>query len=674
MSDGIYIPGISNKSNSQATIDRIMGQKKLKLDDLDKDKSKINEKQKNLGEVAGKVVSLDRLAKALYGLSNPFDEKVAATSDDNVSAKVTKTADIGEYSIEVERKAQPHRVASVSLDRKTKIDAGSYKIGADGRSAVIRFAGGTVEDFQKSINEQGNGVVKSSITFDTAKTMVLILESMDTGEKNRLSFDDGKTKDLFKKLGFYEDVLGFNKEFSISNQNTKNNNGTKTLNISNERLHLNTGDSYTFKLDEPVVVKKSIFLEIDLSVIDNKLNDNKDMEKEPTGPNFSNIGDTNILGVEIPGEKNLFHIPPYILPEKQLSKDVSDKHFVELVTDRRKIELDELDVGSSPRALKFQLQDVLEQGERLTGVIFKNNDTSLSVSAGKIKVYDEESRDGVKFKNELSKAQDASFKLDGLDIKRSVNNIDDLLKGVTLTIYGKTDGVAKLQIDRDYPKMVKALTDFMTEYNQLIDMINVKTAIKSSSLDITDVDKDKGKGVLSTEQGLKNFSSKLRLIMMSSYPTKYGDEFSLLSQIGISTNETQRAGTGSVNADKLKGLLEFDEEKFADKFIEVMDKYPDGIKELFGNDHNKDFVYDTGIGVEINKLLKGYLQKSTGFFDMRNEAYNSEVKQKNAEIDKYKEKLKEEEQKLKETFYKMEKSSQELEDNRKKFDNMNKQQ
>ena len=116
----------------------------------------------------------------------------------------------------------------------------------------------------------------------------------------------------------------------------------------------------------------------------------------------------------------------------------------------------------------------------------------------------------------------------------------------------------------------------------------------------------------------------------------------------------------------------FDEDKFIDKFIEVMEKYPDGVKELFAKDTNQDFIPDTGIAVEINNLLKGYMQKSTGFFDMRDDRLKRMRENKQKEIDKYEEKLVDEERKLKEQFIKMEQAGQELEDSRKKFDNLGK--
>ena len=155
---------------------------------------------------------------------------------------------------------------------------------------------------------------------------------------------------------------------------------------------------------------------------------------------------------------------------------------------------------------------------------------------------------------------------------------------------------------------------------------------------------------------------------MNPYETQYGAELAM-PQVGIST----KCFEVDANAEKLKGFLEYDEEKFVDQFIETMEKYPEGVKELFGRDVDNDYVFDTGIAVEINKLLKAYLDKSSGYFDRRNESYIRDIKKRDDSLDNYKKRFDDEEQKLKEQFFKMEQSAQELEDNRKKFDNFNKQ-
>ncbi|HBD94084.1 MAG: hypothetical protein A2015_08565 [Spirochaetes bacterium GWF1_31_7] len=668
MSDGVFIPGISNKYNSQSTIEKIMSKKRERLTEFDDDKKQIEEKQKNLGEINGRVIKLDKLARGLIGVANPFDEKIALSSDDNIAVSVNKNADVGEYSMKVNKKAQAHRIASVSFDKQRKIDAGSYKIGSGEKTVSIKFSGGDVEEFRKSINEQGGGVLRASVTYDTTKTAVLILESELSGEKSRISFEDDKTRKLFKELGFYEDIPGFSQEYDLEKSNLVSVDSIVNPMFVENKLELNTNNSFILNLKNSVEYQKSIIIQVDLQ------EKRKDSEKEPADlnppnePVVSRVGDKTIFNIEIPGEEIIHSINPYQAPAKVQSKVNIDSTHLEFVTDIRRIPLGELDVNSEMKTLTFNLDDYLKPGEKLTGIILKNNDTEKKVYAGKVKIYDSETIDGIRFKKELSKAQNADIVFDDLEISRTTNKIDDLLKGVTFNILDKTTGDARIQIDRDYPKMVEKLMDFLQEYNQLIDAINNKTKTVLSD-EVKTKDDPEGLGVLRNERELKNLASKLRVIIMNPYETKYGMELSMLSQVGISTNAME----GRASADKLRGLLEYDEDKFVDQFIDVMEKYPEGVKELFGKDVDNDFTYDTGISVEINKLFKGFLEKTRGYFDMRKESYSSDFKKKNEEIDKYKKTLDEEESKLKNQFFRMERSAQELEDNRKKFDNFNKQ-
>ena len=388
------------------------------------------------------------------------------------------------------------------------------------------------------------------------------------------------------------------------------------------------------------------------------------------------------MGVELPGDKFILN-----LPEKKLEETTSESinendviaeinnnytkqslYSIELETTEGRVPVEDFNLSEMNETFSFRLDEKLPKNSKLLGISFKNIDSETKLNVGKIRLYTENqegSENKIVFVNELEKPQDAVLELDGLRVTRKSNVIDDLLKGVSLTILDKTDGDVSLNVDFDYSKMVGDITEFLAEYNQLIDMINTRTSFVGSSETLSDEDKENKKGSLSSESELRNLSLKLRTIIMNSYPTKYGAEFSMLSQIGISTNET---GGGN----KFKGLLEFDEDKFIDKFIEVMEKYPDGVKELFAKDTNQDFIPDTGIAVEINNLLKGYMQKSTGFFDMRDDRLKRMKENKQKEIDKYEEKLVDEERKLREQFLKMEQAGQELEDSRKKFDNLNK--
>ena len=75
---GSIVPGLSNKYNSQATIEKIMNKKREKVDKMNDEKKKIDETRQSMGEVGQKVLSLDKIAKRLYGTGSSFENKIKA--------------------------------------------------------------------------------------------------------------------------------------------------------------------------------------------------------------------------------------------------------------------------------------------------------------------------------------------------------------------------------------------------------------------------------------------------------------------------------------------------------------------------------------------------------------------------------------------------------------------
>lgn len=674
---GSIVPGLSNKYNSQATIEKIMNKKREKVDKMNEEKKKIDETRQSMGEVSQKVLSLDKSAKRLYGTASSFENKIGESSSAQITTKIDKTADRGEYSVNVIEKASSHKIASIPLNRNFKIDAGNYQISSGGKTADIRFAGGNLEKFHKELLDQAKDVVKSSIISDTSKTRVLVLESKSVGEDSKITFPNKISSALFRKMGFFAETISVDKSFSLNSEE----------NASESEKAFVIGNNQSCFLDlanEELPSEASLFIDLELFLSEKKNSPEDTVSEQEQGnaeerkETFSETGKSSVMGVELPGDKFILNLPEQqtnISDENSAIAQVNNNYkeqplfLVELETSNGKIPIDDLSLSEINKMYSINLHEKLPADSKLLGISFSNMDYQKDLNIGKIRIYTENQSsnetDEIIFANELEKPHDAVLELDGLHVTRKSNVIDDLLKGVSLTILGKTDGEASLNVDYDYSKMVGDITEFLSEYNQLIDMINTRTSFVGTNDTLSEEEKESKKGSLKSESELKNLALKLRTIIMNSYPTKYGAEFSMLSQIGISTNET-----GGSN--KLKGLLEFDEDKFIDKFIEVMEKYPDGVKELFAKDTNQDFIPDTGIAVEINNLLKGYMEKSTGFFDMRNDKLKQMKENKQKEIDKYEEKLVEEEKKLREQFLKMEQAGQELEDSRKKFDNLNK--
>ncbi len=710
MSDGISVPGYNDKSID--TIDRIMKPKREQLGKIEKQKESLKDTKAVWLELKNKTTDLQNKSKKLFNYDSPFDEKISESSNEHVvRATVLRGAAVGEYKIEVKERALSHRIASDPISRKEIIPKGDYSFKVGKESVNFSFSGETLQSFVDEVKRASKDNLKASITNDSSTTSILVLESGKSGEENRISFNNESTEAFLKKYGFIVNGERFEQKIPINKDNTtsiKNDfQGSKypnTPEIANDKLNINSYE--TFKIGtKTIAYRDGLTLEIGFQEIlkepevnnpQNDLSDDTTALKDTSSDvvaigldsnakvSFKTSGDILIDGIFLKGESPLLDIPDkmtktdnnlksnYYIEDLTddilIPKDVIKKDLVTLkiVTDKRTIELPELDISQNEKVLKFDIADLINKNERITGLIFQNPKEDIKLTVGNILFYDKSNPDGIQYKNQLSAPKDALIFVDGIEIKKPSNIIDDVIKGVTLNILGVSDKEESIKIDINYEKIVATIMDFLENYNSLMEMINKNTKL---STDEPTSSKEFQKPPLFGDQSLLQLASKLRVIIMNRYSTSYGTEVSMLSNIGISTNAN--SSLGGINASKILngGLLEVNESLF----IDMMEKYPLGIKELFGSDTNGDMIVDSGVGFEIDNFLKQYLVRSTGIFDSKQRMVDEQMKAKDKEIANYKTKMENEEKKLKEQFYKMERAANELKENSQRLDNFNKQ-
>lgn len=137
-------------------------------------------------------------------------------------------------------------------------------------------------------------------------------------------------------------------------------------------------------------------------------------------------------------------------------------------------------------------------------------------------------------------ANDAHVRIDGIDITRATNVIDDVVTGVTFTLssahaLGETASTADITLDRTALK--KKLTDFVAAYNSVNSALHVQ-------LDYTGT--KKGTNTLFGDSTLRQLQSSLA--------TQLGSEFGglTLSSVGISRDKT---GAMTFDPAALEGAL-----------------------------------------------------------------------------------------------------------------------
>ncbi|MET0209838.1 MAG: flagellar filament capping protein FliD [Burkholderiaceae bacterium] len=136
-------------------------------------------------------------------------------------------------------------------------------------------------------------------------------------------------------------------------------------------------------------------------------------------------------------------------------------------------------------------------------------------------------------------AANAVFSVNGMDMSSATNNIEGAVDGLSFNLLKKGDSTINVSQDKDAIK--KTITDFVTTYNSLMNMLRDNTKYDSGS---------KTAGALQGDSTAIGLQTQLR--NLTSGGTTLGGSFARLADIGL---EIGSAGTITVNDTKLSSAL-----------------------------------------------------------------------------------------------------------------------
>jgi flagellar capping protein FliD len=149
------------------------------------------------------------------------------------------------------------------------------------------------------------------------------------------------------------------------------------------------------------------------------------------------------------------------------------------------------------------------------------------------------------------KAQDAILDLNGVEVRRSSNTIDDLVGSTTLEL--KNTGHVGMEIVLDTEQAITTIQSFVTAYNDAMDWINIRLSeeqqVEQGSSDWkTSDDFNKKFGLLHGNSVLWQTKSRLRQLI--SNPVETLGPLSMLSQLGITTEKANYGKSGKIEFDQ----------------------------------------------------------------------------------------------------------------------------
>ncbi|NOY10162.1 MAG: flagellar filament capping protein FliD [Spirochaetes bacterium] len=668
MSD-ISIPGVTNKYNTDKIIKGLVNVEKLPLKRMEKNRDILKKQKSVWRDLNRKLSTLRDSAKELFGFQNPFKEKIAKSSDNNVlKATATRKALEENKKILVKRIAAADRFISESLPKDFKVPAGKYGFKVGEKSINFTFKGGSLKDFAEILNRKSRNLVKAQIISDTPGTRIIAVESQKTGRKKKLLFldkavDFGLKSGILKRTGVTERDIPLTKysvtswKSALKSDSYSISDGTLTVNPAGE---LKIPVTPSFNLNKNMVLQFQLKTEI--------IPEKKSEEtKPPPGPSLPDTGEINFKGIKVKNEKSRVILPQWKPPVP--AKRIDDMQVLFFNSNGKIHPLNKIE---DSKDFKSYEADIGAISNTIDSINIKNRNTNRIIVVKNIKIFDKTSRGKYIPSHPISEAGDAELIMDGIKIKRDSNNIDDLLPGVNITLLSKSDKPVTIKVEKDKEAIKNSIVALVGHYNQVITEIDVVSRRDKSVIEdakyLTDEERNayrKKLGIFAGSLTMYQLKDSLQRVMMNPYRTDGGRNMSLLAQIGISTDTRKPGEVASVDKTRLRGYLEIDEARLDDQIA----AHAGWIKELFGNDTDGDLIIDSGAAYSLDRLLNPYVTIG-GIIAAHLTTLDGQISRKNRDINNYEDHLKKYEADLKYKYGKMEGALQALEKNSKALENL----
>jgi flagellar hook-associated protein 2 len=670
MSD-FAIPGVTDKYNTQKIIDALMDAKREPLKRMQKEVDLEKQQKSSWSDVSRRLAALRDGSRTLYGFQNPFNDRIASSSDEKtLVASATRQAIEETKQILVKKVATEDRFLSKSLPRDFAVDPGDYVFRVGDKEVRLSWKGGSLKAFVDALNVKGDNLLSASIVNDTKDTQVLLIEAKATGAKNRLTLLEAAA-DLGVKTGMLERSPTASRliqldEKGVSTWTTPAAPGA--IQIQNGTITLNPGSEIKVPVSPTATLNKNMILELSVKV--EHLPETPPIQVQPPpGPSVPSTGGIDFQGIRIESEPSRTPLPPWNPPKPP--EKIDDLQMLFMEADGQVFQLPPL--SDTTDFQKVQIP-VGEQASSLSAIDLRNRNTYRRLSVKDISLYDKTQRGDYVPKKALTEAGDAVVSVDGIDVTRPSNTIDDVLPGVTLNLKAPSDTPVTLTVSHDVEGIKKQVMDLVGAYNRTITQIDVLTrkdpqVIEDASY-LSDDEKKKAQedmGLLMGEISLMQLKNSMQNIMMNPYPTSLGRDMRLLAQIGIST-DARAPGALTLDKTKLRGYLEIDEAKLT----AAIGQHPEAVKQLFGNDTTGGLVVNSGAAYSLDTLLRPYVQPS-GIYPQRVTDLDAQIASNSRSIDDYKSKLDDYLADLKRKYGQMQSSLDALQKNSQSLENFNKQ-
>lgn len=218
--------------------------------------------------------------------------------------------------------------------------------------------------------------------------------------------------------------------------------------------------------------------------------------------------------------------------------------------------------------------------------------------------------------------QAAKYSLDGIDMESDSNIISDAIDGATITLKKeiKPEDAVTLSLKNDDSKTVKAATDFVTQYNNLMSLIKSDLDVGNPSASTADSSSTNVQGKLVGDSTLQRLQSSLR---------------NMITQADKDNGASLSPFDMGFSVDK-DGVLSLDEDKFKSQLADSPEKVHDFFY-VQGED-SFDESTDTGYTAKLNNLVNEFISNDAtkkGIITNKSDSIDKMVKDLNSQIDDF---------------------------------------
>jgi len=618
------VPGITNSGmNTDGLIEDLMEAERAPITRMEERIDSYEQERSAWQELGRKVTNLQEAARLLYGFENPFNERIASSSDESVLiATAERNADEGVARLSVEQLAEADRFISRDLPSDFDIPAGRYGFRVGENEEFFTYSGGSLRNFAQTINRRAADVVNARVVQNTANSQIILIEALEPGEANQLSFlEDSRAFGI--EAGLLEEVVEQTLSTPIQASTVTNFQDPaagRLRSVQAGTLTVEPGGEALIRFPAAVNDVSALVMELEVSVTN--LWSGWSPPETPPGPVLPDPGSITLGDITIENDPSQVPLPEWDSPEPPEIRD--DLRVLSLRDGSQVVSLPDLSDTDGFVTLQVPLSEYVDG---VDGLVVDNNNTHREIRVRNISVYDTTTRGDITPANPLSTARDAQLTFEGIRVIRPSNVIDDLVDGVTLELRGASTRDVQLTVEPDREAVTDSLIQFVFYYNELMREINILTRTDRAVVDeITNYTPEEREtalerlGLLQGDLILNRIRSTLQTIMMNAYPTDAGSELTLLAQMGISTNASGPGG--GFDASRLRGYLEMNPRELES----ILRTHFEASRQLFGSDSDGDLTTDTGVAFELQRNLRPMTQTG-GTIAIRTGTINTSISQ-----------------------------------------------